>query len=199
MDLSRKITVGWYEVFFFLIAILFFTVFRVSLLLIYPILVLVLFQALRWKLSYQGILLVSFMLLLWIFSFRDGFFLKYNIISFYYFIPFVLLLFAVAKPIYSRKPILEGLIQALTIVGIINNIFGIIQYAMNPGDDNFVGVYGQFTVSQNGLSLLNGLLSFYYFLLYQDSKNKWHLGLSFFFIVCCVMGFYGAGMMALLV
>jgi hypothetical protein len=198
MDLSRKIIVGWYEVFFLLIAIVFFTVFRVSLLLIYPILVLVLFQAMKWKLSYQGIFMVGFMFLLWIFSFRDGFFLRYNFLSFYYFLPFVLLLFAVAQPIYSRKPILQSLVQALTIVGIINNVFGIIQYARNPGDDNFIGIYGTFTVSQNGLSLLNGLLAFYYFLLYQDSKSKWHLVLGLFFIVCCVMGFYGAGMMALL-
>jgi hypothetical protein len=199
MDHTRKITVTWNEIFFFFIAVLFFTVFRVALLLIYPIIVLAFFYVLKWKMSYQGLLLIGVMLLFWIFSFRDGVFLKYNLVSLYYFIPFVLLLFAVPGPAFSRRSLLTALMVVLTAVGIINNIVGIIQYSLNPGDDNFLGIYGQFTVSQNGLSLLNGLLSFYYFILFQQTKKRLHLIGSLFFIICCVMGFYGAGMMALLV
>jgi hypothetical protein len=88
--------------------------------------------------------------------------------------------------------------KALTIVGIVNNIFGIVQYIIKPGDDNFIGIYGRFTVTQNGLSLLNAILFVYYFFLYaQNRKTKYAL-LAAFFIICSVMGFYGAGMVAFL-
>jgi hypothetical protein len=88
--------------------------------------------------------------------------------------------------------------KAIAIVAFFNNIAGIIQYIVNPGDDNFVGIYGRFTVSQNGLALINSILFFYYFILYGKTKKIVHLLLAAFFIISSIMGFYGAGVMVLL-
>ena len=80
---------------------------------------------------------------------------------------------------------------------VINNIIGIIQYANFPGDDNFVGIYGRFTVTQNGLSLLNSILFFYYLQLYLISRKVIHLVATLFFISCTVLAFYGGGLVML--
>ncbi|HTQ65118.1 MAG TPA: hypothetical protein VMI12_09990 [Puia sp.] len=154
-----------------------------------------LFYYLDWRFSRNSIYLVMLIVLMWLISFRHGFYWRYNFLSLYYYIPFVVLVLAVPAPNESH---LQKFMKAVTIVAAINDIAGIIQYILNPGDDNFVGIYGRFTVSQNGLALINSVLFFYYFILYGKTKKIAHILLASFFIVCSVMGFYGAGMMVLL-
>ena len=198
MDLTLNQKKSSYKVALLLLATLFCTYLRVSLLFVYPALVVTLYYLFNWKLDRNAIFLLGFVLLCWLISFRNGFYLTYNLLSFYYFFPFMLLLFAVPPKRVNGYNYLRLLMKALTILVIFNNIPGIIQYAVNPGDDNFVGIYGKFTVSQNGLSVLNAILFFYYFICYQYSRKPIHILLAGFFLICCVMGFYGAGQMVLI-
>jgi hypothetical protein len=98
----------------------------------------------------------------------------------------------------QRRTYFRMMMNALTIIAIINNIPGIIQYIIHPYDDSFVGIYGSFTVSQNGLSILNAILFFYHLTVFRFTRKKKHLLLFIFFIFCCVLGFYGAGQLALI-
>ena len=197
MNNQLSIKVKERDVIFFLMAVVFCTVLRVSLLLIYPLLVLFLFYYLDWRFSRNGLVVLVFIFFCWLLSFRNGIYIKYNLVSFFYFVPFLLLIMAVP---YGRAESrhLESFVKALTIVTVINNIAGIAQYIRSPYDDSFQGFYGGFTVSQNGLSLLNGILFFYYLQLFNQTKKIKHMSLCIFFIICSVMGFYGAGAVALL-
>lgn len=203
-----SIRLSAYQVAFMLLALVFCTYLRISLLLIYPLVVVGVFYLLNWRLDRNGLYILGWVALCWILSFRDGFYPKYNILSFYYFIPFILLLFAVPQKTsfdvrwrkeYENTNFLRLLMNSLTVLIIMNDVAGIIQYARNPGDDNFVGLYGSFTVSQNGLSIINSILFFYHLTVYQHRRKNIHLILCGFFIICSVLGFYGAGMMVLMV
>lgn len=195
MDRLLKIKLSFTNVILLALAILFSTVFRVSFLLVYPLIVIFLFYFFRWKVDLSILFFLLLVGLFWLLSFRNGFFIKYNLVSLYYFVPFFLLVFA--KPVKNDiKGHFDGFMKALAAVTILNDVFGIAQYIRNPGDDNFVGLYGQFTVSQNGLSLLNAVLFFYYLLLFFEKRRKKYAFLAGFFIVCSIMGFYGAGMIA---
>ncbi len=182
----------------FLIALLFCTYFRVALLVIYPLLTIFLFYLFSWKLNRDALYLLGFTFLFWLLSFRDGIYLKYNLVSFYFYVPFILLLCASPSKINSERNFLKMLMYPLTFVAIINNFFGFTQYIRIPKDDSFEGLYGTFTVSQNGLSLINAILFFYHLCMYQKNKKNIFLVFAIFFIVSSFMGFYGAGMMAFL-
>jgi hypothetical protein len=109
-------------------------------------------------------------------------------------LPFLLLLFAKPAVRSDHTNLFASFFRSLSFWAIINNIIGFIQYANYPNDDSFAGIYGHFTVTQNGLAILNSFLFFYYFKKYQIEKKRNDLLRSIFFIVCFVMGFYGAGM-----
>lgn len=181
-----------------LLAILFCTYFRISLLIIYPLLVIFVFYYFKWKLDRNAVYILTFTLIFWLLSFRNGIYLKYNVVSLYFYIPFIFLLFASPSNIYSERNYLKIFIYAISIIAVINNFFGFYQYVLRPNDDSFEGLYGTFTVSQNGLSLVNAVLFFFYLCMYQKHKKSIFLALSVFFIISSVMGFYGAGLMAFL-
>src|SRR5687767_14767750 len=181
-----------------LLAILFCTYFRISLLVIYPLLVIFVFYYFKWKLDRNAVYLLTFTLIFWLLSFRNGLYLKYNLISLYFYIPFIVLLFASPSKINSERNYLKILMYAVSIIVVINNFFGFYQYVLRPNDDSFEGLYGTFTVSQNGLSLVNSILFFFYLCMYQKHKKNIFLVLSVFFMISSVMGFYGAGLMAFL-
>ena len=182
----------------YLIALLFCTYFRITLLVIYPLLVVFLFYLFSWKLDRNALYLLGFTFLFWLLSFRDGIYLKYNLVSLYFYIPFILLLCATPSEINPERNFLKMLMYPLTFVAIINNFFGLAQYIRMPSDDSFEGLYGTFTVSQNGLSLINAILFFYHLCMYQKNKKTIFLVYAIFFIVSSVMGFYGAGLIAFL-
>lgn len=196
-----------YMVFFAIMALFFCTYLRVSLLFLYPVAAIVALYAFNWKISKNLLYLLGVVLVCWILSFRNGFHIKYNLVSFYYIIPFLFLLLSVpqhrsAADSWQRRPgdrsFLKLLMTAITPVVILNDIIGISQYINNPNDDSFVGIYGIFTVSQNGLSILNSILFFYYLAAFLSNRKRINLALCGFFITCAVMGFYGAGFVVLL-
>ncbi|HUQ65006.1 MAG TPA: hypothetical protein VM101_02555 [Flavitalea sp.] len=197
MDLAINQKSTGYKPALILMAILFCTYLRVSLLLIYPAIVIICFYIFHWKLDRNILIVSGLIILFWIASLRNGFFIKYNLVSFYYFIPFILLLFA--RPLeVIRNNYLNILMSALTVIIIINDIAGIIQYIRKPNDDSFIGFYGIFTVSQNGLSIVNSILFFYYLTSFQVYRKITHFLLLMFFLICTVLGFYGAGLMVFL-
>lgn len=182
----------------FVLAALFCTYLRISLLVIYPLVIVFLFYLFEWKLARNALYFFGIVAFMWALSLRHGQYLRYNLLSLYYFIPFFLLIFAVPNAGVSKYNFSKTLLNALTIVVFLNDVPGIVQYIAFPNDDSFKGIYGMFTVSQNGLSILNGLLFFYHLNKYRDNKRGIQLILSLFFLVCCVLGFYGAGLMVLI-
>lgn len=191
-----------YKIASLLLAALFCTYLRVSLLVLYPVVVIICFYIFNWKLDRNAIYILLMIFAFWLFSFRNNFYLKYNLVSFYYFIPFILLAFA--SPPKSMHPddkkidYFKIFLISLTAIAFINDVAGLIQYARKPNDDSFVGIYGIFTVSQNGLTVLNAILFFYYLVSFFANKKFTFLLLSLFFFTCSVLGFYGAGMMVLI-
>ncbi len=180
----------------FLIALMFASWFRISLLVLYPLFVIFLYYYFNWKLEKKALYLLSATILFWIFSLRSGIFFKYNLVSLYFYLPFILLLFASPSKNTSEKNFLKILMYSLTFIATLNNFFGVAQYIRYPNDDSFEGFYGTFTVSQNGLSLINSILFFYHLCMFQKYQRPIFMVLAIFFIASAVMGFYGAGLIA---
>jgi hypothetical protein len=196
--ITLKTKFNWNMVFLFLLALLFSTVLRASLLVAYPAVILLVMYLYQFRITKTMVSLLILLMLSWVISFHNGFFWKYNLVSLYYFLPFFLLLFS--RPSTRQVPsnTIELFLAFLTVFAILNNLFGIVQYFRHPDDDQFIGIYGRFTVTQNGLSLLNGVLFFYYLQRYIRSKKILHLSATFFFLFSMVLGFYGAGLIVIL-
>ena len=159
----------------------------------YPILVLLLFAGFRWRLNVDAKYIFVLVIVCLALSFRDGFYLRYNFLSLFFFLPFLLLLFA-APPAPTRFNYLRLLMNAVSVVVILNDLIGFAQYIYRPSDDSFSGLYGTFTVSQNGLSIINSILFFYHANDFRYSKKSLPFFLAIFFLLSMVMGFYGAGL-----
>lgn len=196
MLLKTKVDLN--SVFLIILALIFSTLFRVSLLGIYPLLALMFVGLFHFRFGTHFFNVVTVLFVAWLLSFRHGFYLKYNLVSLYYYFPFIFLFFA--RPVareFVHSP-LKVFRIALTFFALINDFFGILQYIKIPEDDSFVGIYAKFTVTQNGLVLLNTVLFIWYLQLYLEQKKRLFLWAAFFFMVCLVLGFYGAGLMVLL-
>lgn len=194
---KRKITFN--GIFLLLLALLFSTVLRLSLIPLFPFLVLLIAHLYNFKISKAFLILVILLSVNFFLSFRSGFYLKYNLVSLFYFIPFVFLFSTKISESSAFPNLVKPFISCLVFFAVINNIFGIFQYFTNPYDDSFRGIYGGFTVTQNGLSLLNSILFFYYFLTFTNSGRKVHLIASLFFVFCAILAFYGAGLIVLFI
>jgi hypothetical protein len=138
-----------------------------------------------------GIATVAFLL-----SFFNGIFIKYKLLSLFYMLPFLLLMFR-KHPTEkdSRVNHLSIFITSLTIFAVINNFVGLVQVLITPkSDDSFVGIYSEYSISINGLMLLNTVLFFYYFAQFMNEKKFIHAIPALFFLVCAFLGYYGAGL-----
>lgn len=177
------------------------TFLRVSLLILYPFVALFLCVYYRWKLTSSFFTLTILLGLGFLFSFFNGFFLGYKMMSLYYMFPFLLLLFANTGTIsWKNEQSLTLFIRALTWFAIVNNAIGIVQVMINPdSDDSFLGIYSQFSISINGLMLINAVLAFYYMSSFLYTRKKTSLLATLFFFTCSVLGFYGAGLLAFLI
>jgi len=162
-----------------------------------PFIALILMDQLKFSLKATVIYLYVIIIIAYLLSFRHGFFLMNNLLSFYYILPLIIMIFCKPKG-KDCDGLLQMLIYYLTIFTFISNIVGFIQYIRMPHDDSFSGFYGHFTVTQNGLSIINSVLFFYYFKHFQIYKRYVSLLLSGFFLVSTLMGFYGGGLIALL-
>ncbi len=177
------------------IAILIGTGLRVSLLIIYPFvaLALVLFYGLRP--SGKSIILLGLAFVSFIFSFLNGTFLGYKMLSLYYMVPFLVLVFAHPPPVSRFGDLFRYFIICTASVALLNDVIGFFQVVSNPNsDDSFLGLYSQYSISLNGLVLINSLLFFYFFVKGLYRKSITSLIMALFFLLCFVFGFYGAGL-----
>lgn len=183
------------------IAILCGTLLRVSLLVIYPLVVFFISSFYRFRMTSSFIILVCLALFCFTLSLFDNFFLRYKLLSLYYMIPFLMLLFL--NPIPERTEKLSHMslfFACLTIVALVNDVTGIFQVINNPGsDDSFIGIYSQYSVSINGLMLLNTVLFVYYLLLLLQHKKAIYLIPTLFFGISANLGFYGAGLVIFII
>lgn len=122
--------------------------------------------------------------------------LSNNILSFYFIFPILLIFFSRIK-IEDKAycTYFEFFIDLLTIILIINNCLGFIQFILAPeSDDSFIGFYGMHGLGLHTLSLINFMLGAYYFFLFQEYKTKKNIGLFVFFLLSAVFCFYGLGL-----
>ena len=171
------------------------TFLRVSLLLLYPLLVafLVLFYRLRF--SRALLILLGLICVVFFLSLHPHLFLKYKLVSLFHLLPFIVLLFAKPAAKYKDINYSQLFINCLTVVVAINDVVGFVQFMRNPkSDDSFNGIYTQFSLSLNGLMLLNTLVFYHYFLKYIYKRRLHNLFISLFFLASAVLCFYGAGL-----
>lgn len=190
-------TTNFYVGFLFLLSVVVIigTLFRVSLLVIYPIVVIAIGIFLRYRITAYLVFLCLILFLGSVLSFLNGGFITYKILSLYYMLPLLLLLFG--RPGMNVNPAIttRQFFYWLTIIAIINDIVGLGQVILNPiSDDSFIGIYSGFSVSMNGLVILNAVLFFYHFATYLSTRSVRDLLLALFFLIACVLGFYGAGL-----
>ncbi len=198
MNTAKPSIINYYKLVIVGLLVLLTTFLRVSLLVLSPLIVFFLIYDLKFNIRTSLINLLFVIAISYIISLFNGGYFKYNLLSFFYVIPFLFLLFT--KP--QKKDLFPNLfdffILVLTFITFISNIIGFIQYINFPNDDSFAGLYGRFTVTQNGLSIINALLFYYYLKKYFISNNLFHFVLSFIFGLSFIMGFYGGGVMAVI-
>lgn len=190
--------ISFTDVFFLLLILLTVTFLRISLLLIYPFLVVVFLFYFRMKVMRILVVLLIFIALGWLLSLLNGWYPVYNMISLYYMIPFLFLLFSVPSAAsYWKQDLVVLFFRILTPVMLINNLVGFLQVIYKfDTDDEFTGLYASFTLSQNGLAIINSILSFYYLALYSAGRKNKDLIWFLFFFMSGIMGFFGGGLIA---
>jgi hypothetical protein len=197
---NRELRIGITDVMLVLLAIILGTFLRVSLFVIYPFVVLFIIAGLKLRFTrhfFDLMILVGVSLLL---SFLNGLFIKYKLMSLYFMIPFLALMFTNPGDTgFSRKDLVKFFFRSLTVIALINNLVGFVQFFSNPkSDDSFTGIYSTFSVSLSGLSILNCTLFIYYFFSYWYLRKRSSLYWAIFFLISSVMAFYGAGLIVFL-
>lgn len=182
-----------------LVSLIIGTFLRISLLVIYPVVAAGLVAFYRLRTSSALIILMLIIGTSLIFSLYPHPFLKYKLVSLFYMLPFVVLLFANPATRYNGVDHFRLFIGALTAVAVMNDVVGFIQFFNNPhSDDSFTGIYTQYSLSLNGLMLLNAALFYYYFLRFLYLRKRVSLLASLFFLASSVLCFYGAGLIVCL-
>ncbi len=190
---GNTITINYYKLLVISTIVILTTVLRISLLIISPLLILLLLSEFQFTLRRYIINLLLIIVTSLLISFLNGIYLKYNLLSFYYIIPFLFFLFSKPKFNLTNSNLFNYSIYILTITTLISNCIGLIQYINYPNDDSFAGIYGRFTVTQNGLSMINAILFYFYLKKYFITDKPNNLILSLIFGLSFVMGFYGGG------
>lgn len=193
---NKSLRIGITDVMLILLAILLGTFLRISIFVLYPFVVLFIIAALKLRFTRHCLDLLILAGISFVLSFFNGFFIKYNLMSLYFMIPFLALLFSTARHTdLGRNDLVQLFFRALAVVAFINNIVGFVQFFRNPkSDDSFTGIYATFSVSLGGLSILNAIIFIYYFFIFWYGRYRKHLYWALFFLVSSLMAFYGAGL-----
>ncbi|RZK99127.1 MAG: hypothetical protein EOO89_31400, partial [Pedobacter sp.] len=164
------------------------TALRISLLVLYPVVTLFILAFYRFRLTPSFIFLLCIVAFTFVLSLFENLFIKYKLLSLSYMLPFLLLLFCDPAVEQNRKVNhLSIFITCLSFVALINDLLGIIQVIVTPNsDDSFLGLYSQYSLSINGLMLLNTVLFFYYFMLFIARKRLLYVAPAGFFLCCSI-------------
>ncbi len=189
---------------FFFLAISLLTILRMSYFFIYPFIVILTLYLFRFSVSKNFIVICLFILVGWLISLRHSFFLKYNLLSLFYVMPFIMFIYSKPLPRSSENDLVKSFLGVTSIVMVVNNVIGYLQFYffINPDipqDDNFLGLFGDYSLGCNGLVIVNSILFYYYWKKYQAHKKRKYLFFSIFFFISAFHGFYGAGMIVLLI
>ena len=169
---------------------------RISLIFVYPLIVLFLFYALNLRLKVSHIFLITgFIVVGLISSSMEGLFLSNYFFSEYLILPLFVFLISKIHPRDSFTDVnfFDYFIKVSTVVLIIVNISAFIyaQFIVDTGvqnyEDAFTGLYGEAGFGSHSLSVIN--LGFSVFFLYRKAYLKF-----LFFLICGVMGYYGLGL-----
>lgn len=117
----------------FCVSLIIGTSLRVSLLIIYPIVAILIAVFYRFRISGSLLLLAFITVLSCLFSLSEGLFAKYKLLSLFYMLPFLLLLFSnPAIENHKKADHLDIFIKSLTIIALVNDLIGLIQVLNNP-------------------------------------------------------------------
>ncbi len=120
-----------------------------------------------------------------------------NFLSLYFIVPVVVVFFSRIR--IPDEDYLAFFLKVITVILIANNIIALFQLIKNPSDDDsFNGFYGTHGLGLHTLSIVNFIVSFYYFIFYNQNKRKKYLILGVFFLVSAVLCFYGLGLVVFL-
>jgi hypothetical protein len=197
MNRNTSLKVSYNDLLLFGILVILTTVLRASLLIVAPFLIIFILTRFGFTFRKPIIHLLAIIIVSYIISLSNGFYTKYNLLSFYYIIPFLFLLFSKPKYYFPKTDMFSSCMKILTALTVINNLVGLLQYINFPNDDSFTGLYGHFTVTQNGLAIINGILFYYYLRKLQLSNKSKDLLWCAFFGISFIMGFYGGGVLVL--
>ena len=189
---------------FFLLAISLLTILRVSYFFLYPFIVFLTLYLFRFSLSRNFIILCLLILAGWFLSLRHSFYPMYNLLSLFYVLPFIMFIYSRPQQRVSENDLVESFLNVTSVIMVMNNIVGYFQFYFFidpsiPQDDNFLGLFGDYSLGCNGLVIVNSILSYYYWKKYQATKFRKYLLYTIFFFVSAFHGFYGAGMIVLVI
>lgn len=182
------------------IAVLSLTFLRPMLIFIYPALFIFFTLGLRFKVTTAQLFVFSFAVIIsFISMLYEGFFLL-NYFTSLYLILTPLFILTLKPPVINKKndynyfdSFFKIFAKVLFVVNISAFIYAIIvlSSARYP-DDVFTGLYGKSGFGSHSLSLINTAVSIYY-LFIKDIKR------FVFFFICGVLGFYGLGLIIMVV
>lgn len=184
---------------FVVVSILCLTFLRPLLILIYPFLFLVFIILFRCKFTVNVLVFLTISVFVGLISMlvEGNFFVNYLLSFYLIFSPLILLNLKSKELIFT---ISQGLFEmffkifssVLTVVNVSAMIYAVVVISTSDyPDDVFTGLYGTSGFGSHTLSIINLIVSVYYFYL------KKYKGFVFFF-VCGILGFYGLGLMLFL-
>src|SRR5882672_7304684 len=110
-----RVIITW--IFFLILALCLSTFLRILLLLVYPLIAIAFIFYFRLKIMPVLLILLVMVGAGWLLSFFNGWYLLYNMVSFYYMIPFLLLFFSVpVSPQYNKHDLVKLFFKILTWV-----------------------------------------------------------------------------------
>ena len=203
---SSKQVIGWPQLIqlgLICTAVILVTIFRVGLVIIYPLFVIVFCYIFNFRLSvgFTVLFFFSLVLLPLAFVFNEQPLMFNTVLSIYIIYPVLFLFlsrYSHARREIEEKSLHKRFIKYLTIIMTFNNLIGVVQFIILRYDDSFTGLYGTHGTGAHGLGIINGLLFINYFIRFKHNPRWGLLFLMLFFLCSFVMSFFGLALVLLL-
>jgi len=203
---SSKQVIGWPQLIqlgLICTAVILVTIFRVGLVIIYPLFVIVFCYIFNFRLSvgFTVLFFFSLVLLPLAFVFNEQPLMFNTVLSIYIIYPVLFLFlsrYSHARREIEEKSLHKRFIKYLTIIMTFNNLIGVVQFIILRNDDSFTGLYGTHGTGAHGLGIINGLLFINYFIRFKHNPRWGLLFLMLFFLCSFVMSFFGLALVLLL-
>jgi hypothetical protein len=122
------------------------------------------------------------------------------ILSTYIMIPVLVMFFSKStiNPSSSNENYLHSFMRLIAGILIVSNLIGFFQLALYGGDtddDAFIGLYGTHGLGTHTLSIVNFIMSIFYFFKFRHEKRQSSKFLALFFLLSGIVSFYGLGLL----